>query len=79
MSSTRTDGLFTLKASKIRFVTADFGAVREMESLLLGAEVIDQETEKELVVQTPAHANFTGLIKEEMKGSMGLPVVKQVE
>lgn len=57
-----------LMESKVRLITADFGAVREMESFLLGDEILDARTGEELVVQTPAYSNITGLMREGSKG-----------
>lgn len=57
-----------LMETKVRVITADFGAIREMESFLLGDEVLDEKTGEELVVQTPAYSNITGLIREGSKG-----------
>ncbi|MDF1662065.1 MAG: hypothetical protein P1V97_09855 [Planctomycetota bacterium] len=57
-----------LMESKVRVITADFGAIREMESFLLGDEVLDEKTGEELVVQTPAYSNITGLLREGSKG-----------
>ena len=50
-----------------RIVTADFGGVREMESFLLGDEVVDARTGEAIVVQTTAYSNMTGLLRHGKK------------